>query len=70
MYIKIKVIPEAREEKVEQIKDDEYRIWVTVKAENNRANTRVLEIIRKLFFFLCIRIISSHHSPSKIISIN
>ena len=70
MYIKIKVIPEAREEKVEQIKDDEYRIWVTVKAENNRANTRVLEIIRKLFPSKSIRIISGHHSPPKIISIN
>lgn len=70
MYIKIKVIPEAREEKVEQIKDDEYRMWVKVKAENNRANTRVIELTRELFPSKSVRIINGHHSPSKIISIN
>lgn len=70
MYLKIKVIPNAREEKVEQLKDDEYRVWVKVPAENNLANSRILEIFREKFPATSVRIISGHHSPSKIISIN
>jgi uncharacterized protein YggU (UPF0235/DUF167 family) len=70
MYLKIKVIPDAKNEKVEQLKDDEYRIWVKVPAENNAANFRVLEILRNLYKDRSIRIISGHHSPSKIVSIN
>ena len=70
MYLKIKVIPDAKEEKVEKIKDDEYRIWVKVPAENNVANSRVLDIIRQMYPPTSIRIVSGHHSPSKILSIN
>lgn len=69
MYIKIKVIPDAREEKVEKLKDDEFRIWVKLPAENNVANNRVLEIVRGMYPNKRVRIISGHHSPSKIISI-
>jgi uncharacterized protein (TIGR00251 family) len=70
MYIKIKVVPDAKVEKVEQVKDDEYRIWVKVPAENNAANKRVLEILHARFREVSLRIVSGHHSPSKIISIN
>ncbi len=70
MYLKVKVVPDAKEENVEQLKDDEYRVWVRVPAENNLANSRVLEIFREKFPDVPIRIISGHHSPSKIISIN
>lgn len=69
MYIKIKVIPDAREEKVEKLKDDEFRMWVKLPAENNVANNRVLEIVRGMYPNKGVRIISGHHSPSKIISI-
>lgn len=70
MYLKIKVIPEAKEEKIEQIKDDEYRMWVKVPAENNAANNRILELIRIMHPNTSVRIVSGHHSPSKILSIN
>ena len=70
MYLKIKVVPDAKEEKIEQLKDDEYRVWVKVPAENNLANSRVVEIFRVKFPGTSIRIIGGHHSPSKIISIN
>ena len=69
MYLKIKVVPDSKIEKVEQLKDDELRIWVKVPAENNAANTRVLEIIRELYPNQSVRIVSGHHSPSKIVSI-
>ncbi len=70
MYLKIKVVVGSKQEKVEQIKSDEYRIWVRVPAENNAANTRVLEIIRGIYPTTSVRIVSGHHSPSKIVSIN
>lgn len=70
MYLKIKVIPDAKHEKIEQIKSDEYRIWVKVPAENNAANTRILEIVRQIHPATSVRIVSGHHSPSKILSIN
>jgi uncharacterized protein YggU (UPF0235/DUF167 family) len=70
MYLKLKVIPDAKNEKVEKIKDDEYCIWVKAPAENNKANTRVLELIRDLYPQTSVRIISGHHSPSKIVSVN
>lgn len=70
MYIKIKVVADSRNEKVEQKKEDEYHIWVKEKAEQNMANRRILEILGEIFSGKDIRIISGHHSPSKIISIN
>ncbi|MEI6810998.1 MAG: DUF167 family protein [Candidatus Nomurabacteria bacterium] len=69
MYLKIKVVTDASAEKIEKLKDDEYRIWTKMPAENNLANTRILEIIRTEYPNQSVRIISGHHSPSKILSI-
>lgn len=70
MYLKLKVIPDSKMEKVEKLSDDSWRIWVRVPAENNAANSRVLELVRSEFPNTSIRIVSGHHSPSKIVSIN
>lgn len=70
MYLKIKVITESRNEKIEILKDDSWKIWVKVKAENNRANEKVLELVRETYPNQSVRIVSGHHSPSKIVSIN
>jgi uncharacterized protein (TIGR00251 family) len=69
MYIKVKVKAGARKETVERISDDHFDISIKEKAEHNYANTRILEIIRNIFPNKPVRIISGHHSPSKIISI-
>lgn len=69
MYLKLKVVPDSKQEKIEQLKDDEYRVWVKAPAENNRANERVLEMMRELFPDKRIRLISGHTSPSKIVSV-
>lgn len=69
MYLKIKVIPNAREEKVEKKSEDEWRVWTKLPAENNLANTRVLELVRLEYPNQSVRIVSGHHSPSKIVSI-
>jgi uncharacterized protein YggU (UPF0235/DUF167 family) len=70
MYLKVKVIPDSKIEKVEKLSGDSWRIWVRLPAENNLANGRVLELIREAFPKTSVRIISGHHSPSKIVSIN
>ncbi len=70
MYIKIKVVPEAKEEKVIKEEVDSWKIWVKVPAENNAANSRALELIRGEYPNTSVRIVSGHHSPSKIVSIS
>jgi uncharacterized protein (TIGR00251 family) len=69
MYLKLKVIPDSKIEKIEKKSEDEYRIWIKEPAENNRANSRILEIIREMYPNQQVRIISGHHSPGKIVSI-
>lgn len=69
MYIKVKVTPESKHDKIEQVKSDEYRICVKVSAENNKANLRVLEMLRDHFPNKRIHLVSGHRSPSKILSV-
>lgn len=69
MYLKLKVIVDSKSEKIEKIEADHWKIWVKFPAENNLANNRVLEIIRKEHPNKSVKIISGHHSPSKIVSI-
>ncbi|MEK9185128.1 MAG: DUF167 family protein [Patescibacteria group bacterium] len=68
MYIKLRVITNAKKEKIEKISEDHFEIWVKEKAERNMANRRVIEIMKEYFNTGKIKIISGHHSPSKIIS--
>lgn len=70
MYLKIKVVPDAPSEKIEKKSDELWRICVKAPATNNAANNRVLEIIRQAFPNQSVRIVSGHHTPSKIVSIN
>lgn len=69
MYIKVKMKPGSRKELIEKVSEDHYNISVKEKAENNHANDRLLEIMRGQFPNSIIRMISGHHSPSKILSI-
>ncbi len=70
MYLKLKVIAGSKIEKIDKSSEDSWRVWVKAPAENNAANTRVLELIRCEFPGTSIRIVSGHHAPSKIVSIN
>lgn len=72
MYIKVKVITEARKEKIVKKTKDHFDISVKEPAERNMANKRVLELVRDYFkvYNGDVRIVSGHHSPSKIISLD
>lgn len=47
MIIKIKVKPGAKEEKIEKINDNEYKISVEERAEDGKANNRVINLLAK-----------------------
>ncbi len=69
MYLKIHVTTDAKKEKVEKITDDRYDISVREPAEDNRANERILEIIRHIYASMRVRIVNGHHASAKIISL-
>ncbi len=72
MYIKVRVIADAKKEKVERVSKDHFKISVREKAERNMANTRIRELLALNFGISTakVRIISGHHSPSKILSVD
>lgn len=71
MYIKVRVIAGAKKEVIEKVSDDTFMIAVKEPAERNLANKRIIQIIEQQFSLNkgAVRIISGHHSPSKIFSI-
>ena len=72
MYIKVKVEPSSKKEKIIQKKENRYEIMVKEPAERNFANTRIREIIASIYEInlKSVRIISGHHSPSKILRVD
>ena len=71
MYIHIKVKTSAKKESFEQINDDHFKVSVREPAERNLANTRILELVKNRFpDSQGIKIVSGHHSPSKLLSVN
>ena len=72
MYIKVKVTPDAKSEKLKQKSEDLFEISVREKAKQNMANERVRELLARHYGIIKgkVRIISGHRSPSKIISID
>ena len=71
MYLKVEVIAGAKEESIKKTGSDSFAVCVREKAEQNMANRRVLELIRREFGGqrVIVKIISGHHSPNKILSV-
>jgi uncharacterized protein YggU (UPF0235/DUF167 family) len=70
MYIHVKVVAGAKAEKVEAIDETHLAVWVREPAERNLANNRIIELVRERFPAAGkIRIVSGHHSPSKLLSV-
>lgn len=71
MYIRVRVNAGAKKESFQKLKDDSFAVSVREPGEQNRANTRVLELIA-LHYGISpkqVRIISGAHSPGKLLSI-
>jgi len=72
MYLKVIVTPGAHKERIEEKDSEILYISVREKASGNRANTRVREIVAKRLGVTLtqVRILTGHHSRSKMISIS
>jgi uncharacterized protein (TIGR00251 family) len=70
MYIKVRVTAGSKKEKIVRESDDHFDIAVKEPAERNLANSRILEIFRTKFPGKNVRLVSGHHSPSKILAID
>lgn len=68
MIIKIKVKPNSREQKIEKISDNEFKIHLKEKAENNKANLELLKLLRREFKKPA-RIIKGLKSKNKLVEI-
>ena len=71
MYIKVHVVAGAKREVFLKKAGDLYEIAVREPAERNMANRRVLELVARDLQVPVgrVRIVSGHHSPSKIFSV-
>jgi len=71
MYIKVRVVAGAKTESVQQNKPDTFTIHVRVEAKQNQANKRMMELLGTYLKVpvKSIRLISGHHQPSKIVSV-
>ncbi len=71
MYVKTHVFPGSKREKMVE-KDKFYEIYVKEKAEMNRANKRVKEMLAEYFEVSKgdVRLLSGHRSQKKLFSIN
>lgn len=71
MFIKLKVKTNSKENKVEKLKDDEFRVFVKLKPEQGQANQKVLDLMSDYLHIprQKISFVKGHTSPSKIVLI-
>lgn len=64
-------MPKSKQDKIEKISADTWRIYVREPAERNLANKRILELVAKELSLEIkqIKLISGHQSPNKILSL-
>ncbi len=71
MYIHVKVLPKSKEESFKKVKELHFVAKVREEAKRNLANSRVIELVARYFNINPkeVRLISGHHSPSKLFSL-
>lgn len=69
MYIHVRIKTKQKEESIKQLSETKYEISVKEEAKQNRANTRMIELLAEYLKVKKIKIISGHHSPSKLLSV-
>lgn len=71
MYKKVQVVPESTVEFVQEISADTLSVAVRGKAERGLANRRALQLLAAYFGTeKRVRMVSGHHSPHKIVSVD
>lgn len=71
MYIKVRVIAGAKKETLTKKSKDTFLVSLREKPEMNRANKRLVSLMAEYFSINTgkVRIVSGHHSPGKILSV-
>ena len=71
MYVRVRVTAGAKKERVVQTSSDHFDIMVKEPAAHNRANVRVCALVAEACGVAvnAVRIVSGHHAPTKIISV-
>ncbi|MEZ4195641.1 MAG: DUF167 domain-containing protein [Candidatus Paceibacterota bacterium] len=72
MYVRVEVYAKAKKEKISLVGKNRFEIYVKEPAERNLANQRIREVIAEHYRVPVAktRLISGHHSPRKIISVD
>lgn len=72
MYVKVSVLAGAKKETVTVISENRLAMTVKEKAQQNMANRRVVALVAAHFKkpLHKVRLVSGHHSPSKILSVD
>lgn len=70
MYIHVRIKVKQKNELVHEISELRYEVSVKEEAKQNRANQRMIELLRDYFDKQNIKIVSGHHSPSKLIAVD
>ena len=69
MYIHIRIKTKQKTESIIKISDTKFEVSVKEEAKQNRANTRMIELVKDYFKTNKVKIVSGHHSPSKLLSV-
>ncbi len=72
MYLRVEVVPGARREEVSEGKNGSLILRVKEPAEGNQANMRVRELValRYTLPLSAVRILTGHHSRTKMLTID
>lgn len=70
MYVHVRIKTGQKAESVRQIAETKYEVSVRPRAERNMANTRLLELMKGHLGARSVRIVSGHHGPSKLLSVD
>ncbi len=69
MYIHIRIKTKQKVESITQISETKFEICVKEEAKQNRANMRMIELVKEYFKTNKVKIVSGHQSPSKLLAI-
>ncbi len=72
MYVKVRVTSGMRKEKIVQIDDVTWEMVIKEPAERNLANKKIRSILAEVYNTEegNVRIVTGHHSPSKIFDVD
>jgi len=68
MIIKVKAKPNSKEQEIIKISENEYKIALREKAEDNKANIELLKLLKR-YFGKEVRIVKGLKSKNKIVEI-